>query len=160
MDTDNENIDELNEDLNTLQQLMIENTLFIKKQLSNTILPLFSIVGIVSVVILGLLMNVGVLFINILVVAILVALVSLLIVVRHFFCSYPTNSVIEYLSEGTPLKEKKELPFANKFFTFVSAQEVYNTVKENLFEEWNDLYPLFEARIEKIHQVQEDSDNL
>lgn len=159
MDIENLDNEELNEDLNTLQQLMIEDTLLIKKQLSNSVLPLLSIVGVISVIILGLLVNVGVLFVNILVATILVLLVSLLIIVRYFFCSYPTNSVIEYLNEGTPLKERKVLPYINKFFTFLSPQEIYDTVKENFAEEWGDLYPLFESRINNFHKTTEDNNS-
>lgn len=159
MESENENNNELNEDLNTLQQLMIENTLLIKKQLSNSILPLFSIVGVISIIILGLLINVGVLFINILVAVILIAVISLLIIIRYFFCSYPTNSVVEYIVEGTPLKERKTLPYIDKFITFVSAQEIYDTVKENLADEWGDLYSLFESRIEDFHNMQEDNNS-
>lgn len=143
-------LNDLSEDLNTLQTLMIENTLSIKKQLSSTVLPLISAVAVISIILLGLLVNISTLFTNILSAVLLVATASFLFLFRYLFCVRSTDNVIEFLSTGAPLKEGKSIPYINKIFTFLKPQEIYELAKESLEDEWADLFPLFEKELQQI----------
>lgn len=145
-------LNDLSEDLNTLQQLMIENTLSIKKQLSSTVLPLISAVAVIAIILLGLLVNVSTLFTNILAAIIFVAIASFLFLFRHLFYVRSTDNVIEFLSTGSPLKEGRSIPYINKIFTFLQPQEIYELVKESLEDEWSDLFPLFEKELQQIDE--------
>lgn len=150
MDESFENIEGLSEDLNSLQQMMIENTLLIRKRMASALNPIITLTAIVSIVVLGLLLNISSTIVNVIVALSLIFIVGGLFTLRYFFYVRSTDNVVEYLSTGKPLKKGAAIPYLEKIFTFLSPQEIYNSAKELVDEEWVELFPIFEEELEKI----------
>lgn len=153
-----DDISGLSADLNTIQQMMIENTLIIKKRMASTLNPLLCLAIVISVIILGLLLNIGSTLINIVVAMILVILIVGLLFLRHFFYIRSTDNVVEYLSTGEPLKDRVSVPYLDKVLPFLSPKEVYESAQQLVDEEWIEIFPILETELEKIYESRNTND--
>lgn len=148
----NEAEDEVLLMLNNLQETMMNNLEEIKKAMASSFSPIVFAGAVIALIGGGIILTIDNMFLNYLALILALAIGVVLFFVRYFYFVRSTASVLEYITDGTPLKEPKTLPFFKKFIVFSSPEELYNVLIESLDQEQQESIPLLEESLETIRQ--------
>lgn len=150
----NENLTDT-EGLAIIQENMVQNTEAIKKTMSSSFTPYIFGILVAILFIGGGALAIDNIFVNILSLILTFIVGTSLLIIRHFYYIRSTSSVLEYLTNGTKLKEPKTIPYLDNIITFVSPQEVYDTAVQLLPDEITYLLPSFEEYLDSDQDAED-----
>ena len=144
------------EAITDLQTILLENVSQIRKELSASFSPVIFAAAVIVLLGGGILLTIDILFLNYVVLFFSLLIAGVIFLIRHLAFVRGSDSVIEYLTNGTPLKEPRDIPKLTRFITFASPEEIYETSIEMAGSEWLPIVPMLEESLAKLQESNEE----